>query len=489
MVSIAVYEDTVYAATATTVVALDRTAGDSRWTANIRGQGPALAIGDVLVISTQQTVSFRDIETGAELGHRDTDSRQTAVALAHGCLYHVTDTAVRALDSAGEVIWRTPVDATTSPAVVGETVYVGTDSNLVALDATDGEYRFTHDLPGAKSRPVVVGNTVLCATADGALTAITGELGGSTPSDPTSLPEPESNTESNDELEKATDDSTDGSTGTDGDRSDTVATAFARGCDRIASATVVDDTGSVHVYDGRFVDAHDDVVCRIFALRLNTGGNGAAQAFQNVARQWRGISKNTHIATVVDVGETPRPWIAFDPGVSQLNDQLESLETTERVDIVADLAEAIRTAGMYNVVHGALSPDDIYLFDDEASGRTATVADWGLHRAVRRAVGEKQSLTPFTAPEQLDDGNIDSRTDIYRLGAVAHYVLTGTEPFTGATGLESAIQNSERIPPSEHIPSLSTDVDDVIATAMAHNPDQRFTSPYEFKRRLRDAMR
>ncbi|WP_175452844.1 outer membrane protein assembly factor BamB family protein [Halorientalis regularis] len=490
VVSTAVDEDTVYAATTTTVIALDRTDGGQRWVEDHQGHRPSLTIEDVLVVSTQQTLSFRDPDTGVELERKVTKTQQTPVALAHNCLYHVTESTVRALNSEGEEVWQKPLDATTPPVVVGKTVYVGTDSDLVALDATNGEYRFTHELHRVQSRPVVVGNTILCRTADGALTAISGELGEQPTSPPkTSLEKEELGTDSDDRTGSLADGQDDVSaTGTDRSR-DTIATAFSRDCGRIASARVVDDTGPVHVYDGRFVDSQVDKNHRIYALATDCNQDAAVTAFLNTARQWRGISKNTYITSVIDVGEEPRPWVGFDPGIGHLDDQLEPLSIAERVEIITDLAEAIRTAGMYNVVHGALRPEVIYYSHRGENDRTATVADWGLQSAVQRTMGDAQALTPYTAPEQLNSENSNNQTDVYRLGAVAYYILTGNEPFSDATQLRAGIRNGDLTAPSERTPSLPPDVDDVIATAMADDPEQRFASPYDLKRQLRAAMR
>ena len=490
VVSMAVDADTVYAATATTVVALDRTNGDQQWVKDHQGRRPGLTIKSVLIVSTDRAVSFRDPDTGVALGHESTDTGLTPIAVAHDRLYHVTESAVRAVDTAGDEVWRTPLDVATPPVVVGKTVYVGTDSDLVALDVKNGDYRFTHDMAGAQSRPVVVGNTVLCPTADGALTAIAGELGEQTTSGPSRrLSIDKRETASNDKADSTADGASDNSARGPTSSTETVATAFARDCERVASATVVADTGPVHVYDGRFVDDPVDVNYRMYALDSECDEDEAASVFLDTARQWRGISKNTHIATVAEMGEGPRPWVAFDPGVYQLDSRIESLEMAERVDIVTDLAEAIRTAGMYNVVHGALRPEVVYLSEAGAEGLTAIVADWGLQPGVQRAVGDTLSPTPYTAPEQLDSDESNSQTDIYRLGAVAQYVLTGTEPFADATRLQTAIPNGNLTVPSERAPALPAEVDAVIATAMADDPDQRFASPYDFNRQLRAALR
>lgn len=160
----------------------------------------------------------------------------------------------------------------------------------------------------------------------------------------------------------------------------------------------------------------------------------------------------------------------------------------ERHSVVTDLAEAIRTGGMYNVVHGVLAPDAVYLTEDDSSGLTATIAEWGLEATVRGSLNNEPSISPYAAPEQLDGATFNSRTEGYQLGAIAQYVLTGVEPFTDKTDLQTAIQQGERVPPSERNPSLPSEIDDIIERAMARDPDQRFSSAYDFRRRLLAVM-
>jgi serine/threonine protein kinase len=94
-------------------------------------------------------------------------------------------------------------------------------------------------------------------------------------------------------------------------------------------------------------------------------------------------------------------------------------------------------------------------------------------------------VTAYTAPEQLDaSGVASSATDVYRLGAVAHYVLTEEPPVDTNESeyetLPTSIREGATTLASEGT-DLPAAVIDVLATAMASDPNDRYDSAYEFR--------
>nr|WP_250864792.1 PQQ-binding-like beta-propeller repeat protein [Halorientalis regularis] len=482
--ALAVADGAVYIAAGTSITALDAETGTQHWQIETRGHNPSLAIGDRLIITTRSVVAAHDPETGKEQWTKDEGGQPTAVALAHGHIYQTTDSDVRALDiRTGTENWRTSIDATTGPVVVGDTVYVGTESDLVALNAADGSYKFTHGLDGVLSRPIVVGNSVFCRTADGSLTVVTGKLGDE-PQLHTRSSDPETDPSAAESTTETTDDVTaTSSSDLENAEPDSVATRFARDCDSIESASVVDDTGPVHVYRGTLVDQISEEHTHLYALAPEHSEEESVSDFEKIAREWQGISKNTHVATVYDHGSDPRPWIAFDPGIGRLDEALTNLERPKRIDILVDLAEAVRTGSMYNLAHGGITPTTVFLAEDEQGSLIATLADWGLQRTVEKRI-EDPPVTPYTAPEQLTGETAGTATDIYRLGAIIYRVLTDEPPFAYGADLRSAIADRDFERPTNVDSSLPTAVDELVATAMATDPDKRFDSPYELRREL-----
>jgi len=481
--SLAVGDEHVYTASGETIAALDSSTGEQQWTIKTSGRELSLAVNhDALAVVTCSDVAVHDPVTGEQLWADNEGGQPTAVALAHGHIYQTTDSVVRALNvQTGTEGWRTALDATTGPVVVGDNVYVGTERELVALDAEDGDYAFIHDLPGLQGSLAVVGNAVLCQTVDGTLTAVTAEL--------SDQPQLHATTADSKEEEEggSIDTDEDDTRATDTPTPASPAGRFARNCDAVTEARLVSDSGPVHVYDGKVTDREAETDARIYVLAPEHDDEDAVTAFESAAREWHGLSKNKHIATVYAKGTKPKPWVAFDDGHERLDDVVTALDRDERVDVIGGVAEAVRTGSMYNLSHGGLRPELVFLADDQDGETIATVADWGLEQTVRESV-ENTLVTPYTTPEQLDGVNAGDATDIYRLGAVAYRVLTGEHPFAGVTDLAAAIADGNLTPPTEHDSTLPDAVDDVVVDAMASDPDDRLTSLYDFRQRLLGAI-
>ncbi len=114
----------------------------------------------------------------------------------------------------------------------------------------------------------------------------------------------------------------------------------------------------------------------------------------------------------------------------------------------------------------------------------AKLLDFGLVKErIDRIQGRKTSYgsfsgTPlFMSPEQASAyEDVDERSDIYSLGAVAYWLLTGQPPFTGTSVLEllNAHRYKEVTPPSQLNPTIPLDLEQSILKCMAKNPANRF---------------
>ena len=88
------------------------------------------------------------------------------------------------------------------------------------------------------------------------------------------------------------------------------------------------------------------------------------------------------------------------------------------------------------------------------------------------------------SPEQATAyEDVDGRADIYSLGAVAYYLLTGQTPFTSKNVLEllAAHRNSEVSPPSRLTPAIPADLDQIILKCMAKKASDRFQDAASLK--------
>jgi serine/threonine protein kinase len=111
------------------------------------------------------------------------------------------------------------------------------------------------------------------------------------------------------------------------------------------------------------------------------------------------------------------------------------------------------------------------------------VTDFGLAKAMltrggATATGEWVGTLDYVAPEQIRGGLLDARSDVYALGGVLHFMLTGHVPFErGGDEAKLWAQLSSPAPePSRVRPGVPREFDGVVARAMAKQPDGRYPS-------------
>jgi eukaryotic-like serine/threonine-protein kinase len=147
------------------------------------------------------------------------------------------------------------------------------------------------------------------------------------------------------------------------------------------------------------------------------------------------------------------------------------------LDQVAEALDAAHDAGVY---HRDLKPENVMLADDGRGHEIAKVLDFGLAKlsdATSVAVtSEKFSMgTPlYMSPEQWAAvASVDHRTDIYALGVMLHFMLTGRHPFEGNSpvALMKLHTSEPPVPPSAHGAPLA--FDPVLAHALAKDRDER----------------
>ncbi len=266
---------------------------------------------------------------------------------------------------------------------------------------------------------------------------------------------------------------------------DDAAERFADDVPRIHDVRSISEGAVVHYYHGSLDP--DQQTVRIFTLSPTVSDERVREAFIHAAGQWHNPSTHANIVTIHDRDRRPRPWIAADMvGGKRLDVVQSELSDPEIGSVIADAAEAIRNASLYNTSHFDLTPESIWVCDTD-DGLSGLVDGWGLTRACQVAAGDTP-VTAYTPPELLDSPDSGSeRTDVYGLGAVAYAALTGTAPISGRD-LDTAIRDNDITPPTAVSPALPDAVDDVLLTALAADPGERQSSAYEFKTAIEQAL-
>ena len=125
----------------------------------------------------------------------------------------------------------------------------------------------------------------------------------------------------------------------------------------------------------------------------------------------------------------------------------------------------------------------------------AYLIDFGIARAADETRLTKSGNTigtfQYIAPERLGTrAEEDARADIYSLACVLYECLTGRPPFAGDTmaGLVAAHLNTPPPQPSATQPNVPAQIDEVIATGMAKDPEQRYATTVELANAAHDAV-
>ncbi|MET7874421.1 Stk1 family PASTA domain-containing Ser/Thr kinase [Streptomyces cyaneofuscatus] len=154
-----------------------------------------------------------------------------------------------------------------------------------------------------------------------------------------------------------------------------------------------------------------------------------------------------------------------------------ALQPRAALDILEPVLAALGAAHRAGFVHRDMKPENVLIGDD---GRVK-VADFGLVRAVGTATDTTGSLlgtVSYLAPEQIEHGTADTRSDVYACGVVLYEMLTGGKPHTGENAAQVIYQhlNTDVPAPSAVVPGLPVALDSLVASATARNPEVR---PYD----------
>jgi alpha-tubulin suppressor-like RCC1 family protein/tRNA A-37 threonylcarbamoyl transferase component Bud32 len=205
--------------------------------------------------------------------------------------------------------------------------------------------------------------------------------------------------------------------------------------------------------------ARDRYLGRLVAIKLVRPQAIASghEAMERLAREARTVARLHHpnIVTVHAVQRVTSGGLALVmqlvPGQT-LKASIESrgpLPPDEAERILRDIASALAYAHAHGVVHRDVKPENIFI--DAESGR-AMLSDFGIALSSDQdsrltMTGAAIGTPAYMAPEQIDSGRADARSDLYSLGLVAWEMLTGRRPWAGES-LYSVIskQKTEELP-------------------------------------------
>ena len=158
-----------------------------------------------------------------------------------------------------------------------------------------------------------------------------------------------------------------------------------------------------------------------------------------------------------------------------------SLTIDESLRVSLEVLDALRAAHRVGVIHRDVKPENV-LVPPEGPVK---VTDFGLARAASEVsmstTGSMLGTVAYMAPEIATTGRTDPRTDIYSVGVMLVEMLTGSIPWQGESAMQMAYSHVHRDvpPPSSLQPWLPREIDDLVASLTARDPDERPSSAGE----------
>ena len=200
--------------------------------------------------------------------------------------------------------------------------------------------------------------------------------------------------------------------------------------------------------------------------------------------------QHPHILPLFDSGEADGLLFYVMPLVEgeSLRDRLDretQLPVDDAVRLATEVASALDYAHRHGVIHRDIKPENVLLHD----GR-ALVADFGIALAASRAGGSRMTETGmslgtphYMSPEQaMGERELDARSDLYSLGAMAYEMLAGEPPYTGATAqaIVAKVITEKPAPLTARRDTVPPHVAAAIHRALAKLPADRFPSAAAF---------
>ena len=211
--------------------------------------------------------------------------------------------------------------------------------------------------------------------------------------------------------------------------------------------------------------------------------------------EFRAMAKLTHWNTVCvfDCGRTEdgafyyvmellRGW-----SLEELVKKHGPLSPARVVCLLRQVCDALGEAHQKGLVHRDIKPANIFATRTGGNHDVAKLLDFGLVKyGMANGVGTSERVIDrgfsgsplFMSPEQSTDyDKVDARSDIYSLGAVTYFLLTGRPPFTGRDVCDVIRARAlDRVtPPSEWNPDIPADLEQIVLLCLAKNPNDRFS--------------
>jgi HEAT repeat protein len=235
------------------------------------------------------------------------------------------------------------------------------------------------------------------------------------------------------------------------------------------------------------------VALKVIRLAWGQTSEHAALARKRFLEEARvaGNLSHSNIAAVFDVGESAEcvymtQELAPGRDLRKILAETGALPLRRIVAITRQICEGLAHAHGRGIVHRDIKPGNIVVGSEDR----VKVTDFGLaqpHQGEDSALNQAVAGTPgYMSPEQLRGERVDGRADIFAIGCVLYQMLTGRQPFEGATVASIMDKTLHAFPPdpSQVREDLPRTLDRIVARAMRKDPAERYHNTTQLQQDL-----
>ena len=256
--------------------------------------------------------------------------------------------------------------------------------------------------------------------------------------------------------------------------------------------------------------AHDTELDRTVAIKTLPESLAAdAHRLQRFIREAKAASalNHPHILTIHEVGTAENlHFIAteFIDGQTLRQHISAGMHLTEVLELSSQIAAALAAAHEAGIIHRDIKPENVMVRRDGY----VKVLDFGLAKLTERkdkttdteaptkamvntAAGTVIGTATYMSPEQAKGTEVDSRTDLWSLGALLYEMITGHVAFAGETPTEtiSLILQKEQPPLTRYVPDVPAELERIVDKALTKDRDDRYQTAKDFLIDLRHLKR
>jgi serine/threonine protein kinase len=235
---------------------------------------------------------------------------------------------------------------------------------------------------------------------------------------------------------------------------------------------------------------------RVAVKAMTTGKTKDPVALKRFYREARAASSLDHpnIVRVRDVDwDDQFEYMVMDfvdgSSIQDIVQRFGAMDVSRAAHYISQAALGLQFAHEAGLVHRDIKPGNILI---DRTG-AVKILDMGLARFLqeddaRLTTGEVLGMPEYLAPEQaVDSHNVDRRADIYSLGAIFYFMLTGKAPYSEEKSSAGKLLSKEKRPPKpirDARPEVPEELIAIVDRMMARKPDDRFQAARDVEEAL-----